>query len=308
METLYDVVIIGSGPAGLAAAIYAERAKLSAVVLEASFVSGGQVVTTYEVDNYPGLPGISGMDLGSTLREHAEKMGAKFARERVKELVLDGQEKIVRTRKKEYHAKTVILATGAAHRPLHVPGEEELSGMGVSYCATCDGAFFRDKIVAVVGGGDVAVEDAIFLARSCKKVYVIHRRDSLRAAAVLQERLFEMENVEMVWDSTVDSIEGENQVEAVKVTNKRTGEQRELEVDGVFIAVGITPNSELAVGKAELDKDGYIMAGEDGVTSVPGFFAAGDVRTKQLRQIITAASDGANCIASVEKYLLTYQS
>ena len=170
------------------------------------------MLNTYEVDNYPGLPGISGMDLGSTLRAHAEKMGAEFSRERVKELVLDEEIKIVRTRKNEYHAKTVILATGAEHRALNVPGEKELSGMGVSYCATCDGAFFKDKTVAVIGGGDVAVEDAIFLARTCKKVYVIHRRDELRAAGVLQDALLALPNVEMVWDTVVDSIEGNEMV------------------------------------------------------------------------------------------------
>ncbi|MCI5648607.1 MAG: thioredoxin-disulfide reductase [Fusicatenibacter sp.] len=304
-EQIYDVIVIGSGPAGLAAAIYAKRAKLESLVIEANYVSGGQVITTYEVDNYPGLPGISGMDLGNTLREHAEKMGAVFARERVKELELDGDVKIVRTRKKEYHTKTVILATGAQHRMLGVPGEKELSGMGVSYCATCDGAFFKGKTVAVVGGGDVAVEDAIFLARTCEKVYVIHRRDSLRAAAVLSERLLALPNVEMVWDTVVDSIEGENSVEAVRITNIKTGESRELDVQGVFIAVGITPNSGLAEGKVSMDESGYLIAGEDGVTSVPGLFVAGDVRTKQLRQIITAASDGANCITSVERYLVS---
>lgn len=305
MEELYDVIIIGSGPAGLAAAIYAKRAKLESLVIEANYVSGGQVITTYEVDNYPGLPGISGMDLGTTLRDHAEKMGAVFVRDRVKELELSGPVKIVRTRKKEYHTKTVILATGAQHRMLGVPGEKELSGMGVSYCATCDGAFFKGKTVAVVGGGDVAVEDAIFLARTCEKVYLIHRRDTLRAAAVLSERLLSLPNVEVIWDTVVDAIEGENCVEALKLTNKKTGESGELEVQGVFLAVGITPNSALAEGKAKMDEAGYLVAGEDGVTSVPGFFAAGDVRTKQLRQIITAASDGANCITSVEKYLVT---
>ena len=264
MENLYDVIIIGSGPAGLSAAIYAKRAKLSSLTIEANFASGGQVLNTYEVDNYPGLPGISGMDLGSTLRAHAEKMGAEFSRERVKELVLDEEIKIVRTRKNEYHAKTVILATGAEHRALNVPGEKELSGMGVSYCATCDGAFFKDKTVAVVGGGDVAVEDAIFLARTCKKVYVIHRRGELRAAGVLQDALLALPNV------------------------------------------GIVPVSALIQGAVETDEAGYIKAGEDGVTSVPGVFAAGDVRTKQLRQIITAAADGANCVTSVEKYLISH--
>ena len=261
-------------------------------------------MTTYEVDNYPGLPGISGMDLGTTLRDHAEKMGAEFVRDKVLELKLDGEDKVVVAKKAEYHTKTVIVATGAKHRMLNVPGEKELAGMGVSYCATCDGAFFRGKTVAVVGGGDVAVEDAIFLARACEKVYVIHRRDELRAAKILQERLLALENVEMVWDTVVDEIKGENQVEAVSVTNRKTGEKKDLAVNGIFIAVGITPNSELVSGKLEMDAQGYIKAQEDGVTSVEGVYAAGDVRTKQLRQILTAASDGANCVTSVQNHLL----
>ena len=273
MENLYDVIIIGSGPAGLSAAIYAKRAKLSSLTIEANFASGGQVLNTYEVDNYPGLPGISGMDLGSTLRAHAEKMGAEFSRERVKELVLDEEIKIVRTRKNEYHAKTVILATGAEHRALNVPGEKELSGMGVSYCATCDGAFFKDKTVAVIGGGDVAVEDAIFLARTCKKVYVIHRRDELRAAGVLQDALLALPNVEMVWDTVVDSIEGNEMVSGVKVTNKKAGEAGEIAVDGVFIAVGIVPVSALIAGTVETDVvgdgNGHVGAGVGKAAEVP---------------------------------------
>lgn len=304
MEQIYDVIIIGSGPAGLSAAIYAQRAKLSSIVIEANYVSGGQVVNTYEVDNYPGLPGISGMDLGNTLRGHAEKMGSIFVRDRVQELRLDGPVKKVIAGKQEYQAKTILLATGAKHRHLGVPGEEELTGSGVSYCATCDGAFFKDKTVAVVGGGDVAVEDAIFLARVCKKVYVIHRRDELRAAKILQENLFALEQTEMVWNSVVTKIQGDFQVKSIKVKDVVTGEESELPVDGCFIAVGITPNSELVKDQLELDRGGYIEAGEDGVTSIPGVFAAGDVRTKQLRQIITAASDGANCITSIQNYLL----
>lgn len=304
MDKTYDLIIIGSGPAGLAAAIYAQRAKLDTIVIEENFVSGGQVVTTYEVDNYPGLPGISGMDLGTTLREHAEKMGAVFVRDKVLELELEGAEKTVTGKKETYRARTVILATGAKHRMLGIPGEQELSGMGVSYCATCDGAFFRGKTVAVAGGGDVAVEDAIFLARACEKVYLIHRRDELRAARILQERLMALDNVEILWDTVVDEICGENKVEALKLTQKKTGEKKELAVDGIFIAVGITPNSELVQGKLDMDEQGYIRAGEDGVTSVEGVYAAGDVRTKQLRQILTAASDGANCVTSVQNLLL----
>lgn len=304
MEKMYDVIIIGSGPAGLSAAIYAQRAKLSSILIEANYMSGGQMVNTYEVDNYPGLPGISGMDLGSRMREHAEKMGAVFVQERAQELRLEGEIKNVITNKQEYRAKTVLLATGAKHRMLEVPGEQELSGSGVSYCATCDGAFFRDKTVVVVGGGDVAVEDAIFLARICKEVYVIHRREELRAARVLQDKLFALDNVRMIWNSVVTEIQGEFQVKGVRVCNVVTDEVRELEADGCFIAVGITPNSELAVSQLKTDKGGYIEAGEDGVTSIPGVFAAGDVRTKQLRQIITAAADGANCITSIQNYLI----
>lgn len=303
MEKMYDVIIIGSGPAGLSAAIYAGRAKLSSVLIEASYISGGQMVNTYEVDNYPGLPGISGMDLGSRLREHAEKMGAVFVQERVQELRLEGDIKTVITNKQEYRAKTVLLAAGAKHRMLGVPGEQELSGSGVSYCATCDGAFFKDKTVVVVGGGDVAVEDAIFLARICKEVYVVHRREELRAARVLQDKLFALDNVRMIWNSVVTGIQGEFQVKGVSVRNVVTEEVSELGADGCFIAVGITPNSELAVSQLKTDEGGYIEAGEDGITNVPGVFAAGDVRTKQLRQIITAAADGANCITSIQNYL-----
>ena len=300
MEKIYDLIIIGSGPAGLTAAIYAQRAKLETLVIEASYVSGGQVVNTYEVDNYPGLPGISGMDLGTTLRNHADRMGGAFVRERVKELELEGDIKTVRTQKNEYRTKTLILAMGASHRKLGVPGEDTFGGLGVSYCATCDGAFFKGKVTAVVGGGDVAVEDAIFLARGCEKVYLIHRRDSLRAAAILQERLLALPNVEVVWNHVVKEIQGMDQVEALLLENAQTGAEQKLAVDGCFIAVGILPNSELVQGKLELDGAGYIVAGENGVTSVPGVFAAGDIRTKQLRQIITAASDGANCVTSAQ--------
>lgn len=304
MEKIYDLIIIGSGPAGLTAAIYAQRAKLETLVIEASYVSGGQVVNTYEVDNYPGLPGISGMDLGTTLRNHADRMGGAFVRERVKELELEGDIKTVRTQKNEYRTKTLILAMGASHRKLGVPGEDTFGGLGVSYCATCDGAFFKGKVTAVVGGGDVAVEDAIFLARGCEKVYLIHRRDSLRAAAILQERLLALPNVEVVWNHVVKEIQGMDQVEALLLENAQTGAEQKLAVDGCFIAVGILPNSELVQGKLELDGAGYIVAGENGVTSVPGVFSAGDIRTKQLRQIITAASDGANCVTSAQNYLV----
>lgn len=303
---IYDVVIVGSGPAGLAAAIYAQRARLSCVVLEREYVSGGQVVNTYEVDNYPGLPGIGGFELGMKLREHAEQLGAQFINIEVRHIELEdeGRIKAVYTDGEEYRARSVILAMGAKHRLLGVPGEKELTGMGVSYCATCDGAFFKGRTVAVVGGGDVAVEDALFLARGCEKVYLIHRRDSLRAANVLQERLRDCENVEFLWDTEVTRIMGDESVEGVWLKNKKDGSERMLDLDGIFIAVGNLPETKIVTRLLRLDENGYIPAGEDCVTEVPGIFAAGDVRAKQLRQIVTAVSDGANAVTSVQNYLL----
>ena len=302
METLYDVIIIGSGPAGLSAAIYAQRARLRTLVLEKEMMSGGQVLSTYEVDNYPGLPGINGYDMGMKFRSHADALGAEFVTDEVLRVEVDGEVRRVVCEKNSYEAKCIVIATGAAHRKLGAPGEEELTGMGVSYCATCDGAFFRNKVTAVVGGGDVALEDAIFLARMCEKVYVIHRRDEFRGAKTLQERLLEQDNVEILWDTVVDEIKGDGQVSSIELTNKKSGEKSTLPVNGVFIAVGITPNSQKFEGVVKMDH-GYIVAGENGETSVPGIFAAGDVRTKQLRQIVTAVSDGANAITSIERYL-----
>ena len=300
---MYDVIIIGSGPAGLTAAIYGQRARLKTLVIEKQPLSGGQILNTYEVDNYPGLPGLGGFELGMKLRAHADSMEAEFVQAEVTgvEKTQKGYEII--TKKEKFVTKTVIFATGASHRKLHVPGEEELLGMGVSYCATCDGAFFRDKVTAVVGGGDVALEDALFLARACKKVYLIHRRDALRGAKTLQERVMQTDNIEILWNSQVEAIIGKEQVEQIKVYNKREESSQNLSVDGVFIAVGIHPNSELAKDIVALDLGNYIIAAEDGKTSEDGVFAAGDVRTKQLRQVITAAADGANAITSVENYL-----
>lgn len=303
MAQTYDLVIVGSGPAGLAAAIYAERARLETLVIEKGMVSGGQVLTTYEVDNYPGLPGVGGYDLGTKFREHADNLGAQFAEDEVVRIEDAGESKRVVCAHETYEARAVILATGASHRKLGVPGEEELAGMGVSYCATCDGAFFRKKVTAVVGGGDVALEDAIFLSRMCGKVYLIHRRDELRGAKSLQEQVFAQENIEIVWDTVVERIEGSGRVEGLAVRNVKTEETRTLPVNGVFIAVGITPASHAFEGLVEMDH-GYIKAGEDCKTSCPGIFAAGDVRTKPLRQIITAAADGANAVTSVERYLM----
>lgn len=304
MEEIYDLAILGAGPAGICAAIYATRGKLNTLWLEKKFVQGGQIVDTYEVDNYPGLPGITGLDLGETMVNHAEKLGIKPKREPVLSIEEENGLKVIRTKKNRYMAKAVILACGAAHRQLGIPGEEELSGMGVSYCATCDGAFFQDGTVAVVGGGNVAVEDAILLSRTCKKVYLVHRRDELRADKVLQDKLFKCANVEMVWDSVPTVIEGTDKVEDIKVHNVKTDEEKTIAVDGVFIAVGILPNTEKFKGLVDLDESGYIIAGEDGVTSTPGIFAAGDIRTKNLRQVVTAVADGANAVASVQCYLM----
>ncbi|MGN0326867.1 MAG: thioredoxin-disulfide reductase [Lachnospiraceae bacterium] len=302
MVSVYDVIIIGAGPAGLSAAIYAMRAKLNALVIEQAG-PGGQVLTTYEVDNYPALPGISGYELGVKMKEHAEKLGMKLVSEEVREVIWEQEHKCVRTDRAEYETKTLILASGAVHAKLGLPDEERLSGMGVSYCATCDGAFYKNAVTAVVGGGDVALEDAIFLARLCKKVYVIHRRNEFRGAKTLQEALFQLPNVEILWDSVVTSIHGEDEVEGITVENCLNGSKERYDVDGVFIAVGIRPVSEVFDGLAERDKAGYLIAGEDTKTSTPGIFAAGDVRTKSLRQIVTAVADGANAVYAVQEYL-----
>lgn len=303
---MYDLIILGSGPAGLSAAIYATRAELNTIVIEKAPMSGGQVINTYEVDNYAGFPGISGFDLSMKFREHCDKLGATFVTGEIASLKVEDGIKIVTLETGDrYEAKAVIIATGAMWRKLEVPGEARLSGMGVSYCATCDGAFFRNKEVAVVGGGDVAVEDAIFLARLCKKVYVIHRRDEFRAAKILSTRLMELENVEILWDTTVEEINGTDMVESITVKNKKTEEIKTLEVAGVFVAVGMVPNSEVFEGVVDLNDGGYIVADETCKTNVPGIYAAGDIRTKELRQIVTAASDGANAVTSVEKYFVT---
>ena len=300
---MYDMIIIGSGPAGLAAAIYGQRAKLSLLVIEKLPMSGGQVANTYEVDNYPGLPGIGGYELGEKFRGHAGALGAHVVCEEVRRVCLSGNEKQVITDKETYTAKTVVAATGAWHRRLGVPGEEELRGLGVSYCATCDGAFFRGKDVAVIGGGDTALEDALFLARICRRVYLVHRRDALRGARTLQEKVLESDRIEVLWDTVAECIEGEGQVEALMLRNKKNKETRRLPVNGVFAAIGMQPDSGLFAGQVEMDENGYIRAGEDCVTSVEGFFAAGDIRTKPLRQIVTAAADGANAVTSAERYL-----
>ena len=286
---MYDVLIIGSGPAGLGAAVYAVRAGLKAAVLDRSPVSGGQVQSTYEVDNYLGLPGMSGGDLSEAFRKHADVLGAQFFTadvQGVEDCSGEQTKYTVHTDKGDFQTRTIIIATGASHSLLGAPGEKELAGMGVSYCATCDGAFYRKSTVAVVGGGDVAVEDAVFLAGICEKVYLIHRRNQLRAAESLQRKLLSLENVEIIWDSEVEEILGSEMVDEV-----------------VFIAVGIVPDTSLLNDLVEMDEKGYIIADETCATSRKGIFAAGDIRKKPMRQIITAVADGANAVHSVQEFL-----
>ena len=303
-DKIYDLIIIGSGPAGLSAAVYGIRAGLELLVLEKQPMSGGQVLNTYEVDNYLGLPGINGFDMGMQFREHADKMGVEFAEAEVTSVVNNDVIKEVITDAGTYKARTLILASGAQHAKLGVPGEEELTGMGVSYCATCDGAFFKNRTVAVVGGGDVAVEDAIFLARNCEKVYLIHRRDELRAADVLQKSLLSLPNVEVLWSHVVEEICGDDMTESLQIKDVKTGEVKNLPVAGVFIAVGIVPQTEIYKDLVDMNKGGYIIAGEDCATSAAGIYAAGDCRAKNLRQIITAVADGANAATGAWSYLI----
>lgn len=299
----YDLIIIGSGPAGLSAAIYGKRAGLNLAVLEKYPMSGGQVLNTYEVDNYLGLPGISGFDMGMQFREHADKLGAEFVTAEVSSVEDMGDHKVLHTDQGDFAAEALIFATGAEHAHLGVPGEEEFAGKGVSYCATCDGAFFKGKTVAVVGGGDVALEDAIYLARFCKKVYCIHRREEFRGAHVLQEELKSLDNVTIIYNHVVTEILGESTVTGAVLQNVISGESSPLETDGVFIAVGIRPNTGLLRELVGSRQDGYITAGEDCATGRPGIFVAGDIRYKPLRQIVTAVADGANAAVSAGAYL-----
>lgn len=300
MAEVYDLIIIGAGPAGITAAIYAARAKLNFLWLEKKFVQGGQVLDTYDVDNYPGLPGISGIELGEKMAEHAKKMGAEVLRETVLLVsLMENGDKLVCTKKNTYQTKAVIFAMGASHRKLMIPGEEELSGMGVSYCATCDGAFYKDMVTVVIGGGNTAVEDALFLSRICKKVYLVHRRKEFRAEKILLEQLKECKNVEFLLEQIPVEILGEDEVCGIRLQNVQTKEEQEIKAEGIFVAVGVVPDTKLCKGLVALSKDGYVIAGEDCATSVPGIFAAGDIRTKSLSQIITAAADGANAVNSV---------
>ena len=300
---MYDLIIIGAGPAGLSASIYAKRAMLNTLLIEKNYMGGGQIVNTYEVDNYPGLPLINGFDLGLKMSEHADKFEIEKVCTDVISLDVTGDVKKVTTDEGTFEAKALIIATGNSPSKLNVDGEERLTGMGVSYCATCDGAFFKNKITAVVGGGDVAFEDALFLSRGCEKVYLIHRRDEFRAQAVLREELFRADNIEVITDNVVEEINGNDKVESITIKNVKTGESKTLDVNGVFIAVGNTPNAECIPDEIETDERGYVIADETCATNVKGVFAAGDIRKKKLRQVVTAVADGANAVYSAEEYL-----
>ncbi|MBR1856214.1 MAG: thioredoxin-disulfide reductase [Oribacterium sp.] len=288
-----DVVIIGAGTAGLSAAIYTVRAGKSALVLEAASY-GGQIVNTPDIENYPGIAHISGFDFATGLYNQAKDLGADIRFERVTGIITEGDVKKVTTTQNEYECKAVILATGAKNRPLGLPNEKALVGKGVSYCATCDGMFYRNKVVAVNGGGNTALEDAQFLSNYCEKVYVIHRRDQFRADQKEVERLKAKANVEFVLDSTITKLnEDASGLTSLEVTNKNTGETRTIEVSGLFVAIGQAPDNEAFLNVTNLDEKGYIKAGEDLKTGTEGIFTAGDCRTKAVRQLTTAASDGA---------------
>jgi len=300
-----DIIIIGGGPAGLVAALYAGRAQLDALMIEKQF-QGGQMVTTNEVENYPGFVDITGSDLANIMYEHAKKFGGTMEYKEVLEIQVDGDIKKVITDTETYETKVVILSMGAKPRKLGLDRENELGGRGISYCATCDGGFFRNKIVAVVGGGDTAVEDALHLSRIAEKVYLISRSNKLTANKVAQEKLFKTTNVEIIWNSIVTKLNGEEKLSGIQIKNVENDKIIELEMNGLFVAVGSSPSTDLVKGLVDLNKQGYIIADESCKTSVEGIFAIGDIRTKAVRQVLTAAADGAVSIYEAEKYLINH--
>ena len=304
MENKYDVIVLGGGPAGYTAAMYTARAGLSTLVIEKLF-AGGQMTQTPNIENYPGIPqGIDGVLLGMNFQAGAQNAGVQTLNAEVTEVKLRGEEKILTTAKGDFIGRAVIIATGAGHKHLGINREWELTGKGVTYCATCDGMFYRGKTVAVVGGGNSAASEALVLSRIAKKVYLIHRRDSLKASRSYNEPLRQAENVEFIWNSQVSELLGEEKLSGVKLQNVLSGQEQELQLDGLFISIGRQPATELFRGQLELDEGGYIVADESTRTSLPGVYAVGDVRTKEVRQIVTAAADGAVAAHYAESYLI----
>jgi thioredoxin reductase (NADPH) len=299
----YDLIILGGGPAGLTAGIYAARARLNTLLVEKG-IPGGQAAVTHRIENYPGFAdGVEGPDLGQRLKDQAVHFGLQVLAAEISKVTLDGEARVVRTDHGVFRARALIVATGACSLPLGAKGELELRGRGVSYCATCDGAFFRDATVAVVGGGDSAIEEAIYLTRFAKEVIIIHRRNALRATRILQERALSNAKIRMVWDSVVEEIKGDQAVQSLVLRNVKSDARSDLAVDGIFIYVGQKPNTEFLGDMLKLDPRGYIITNEEMETGAPGIFAAGDVRVKSLRQVITACADGALAAVRADRYL-----
>lgn len=300
----YDCIIIGGGPAGLTAGLYASRAGLKTALLEGMF-PGGQITTTHILENYPGFPqGVGGPDFGTLLEQQATRFGLELLYEQVESTDIEGPVKTVRTAAGEHTARAVILCMGAEPRKLNLAREDELRGRGVSYCATCDGAFFRDRTVAVVGGGDTACEEGAYLARMAKKVYMVHRRDEFRASAVVAQRVKNDDRIEILWDTVVEAINGQDAVSGLTLKNVKTGMARDVDVDGLFVAIGVIPRSDIVKGAVDLTEDGHIKTDRHMRTNITGVYAAGDVRDTVLRQVVTAAADGAVAADAASQYLM----
>lgn len=308
INRVYDMLIVGGGPGGYTAALYAARAGLDTLVLE-KLSPGGQIALTHQVDNYPGFDeGIDGFELGMKMQAQAERFGAKTAFAEVYNLELEGEIKTLETSEGVFRGRTVVIATGANPRELGIEKEAQLVGRGVAYCAACDGMFYRGKTVAVVGGGNSAAADALLLSRVAKKVILVHRRDTLRATQIYHKPLLEKENVEFCWNSQVEELIHDDKLRAIRLRNTKTGEQTEVACDGLFVSIGRKPATELVKGKLPLDEAGYVIAGETTETGIPGVYAVGDVRTKPLRQVVTAVADGAMAVAMAEEYLAGRES